>query len=257
MNKKWFSELGRAAMAIGILVAITSKQTAIAETLQYEIVGDQFEFVNGDTWAITGGDMSWQLFDVFPMGNAELAVYEVTGLSIEAVDLLGTGHTITVVPDGLPSPFFGTGIPGFDPDSGLVNVYSDGFLDMIVYDLSIDGQPVNQSDILGGPAFLAAWLGSFPEPTSFSVSQMADFPSQNLFGDMSLAGEFEFVPLPRGILNNPGLDNPGLRGELPPGLRDGLPQRSHHSVPEPTSGVLLLLGCGIWGSRRRLQLSRL
>jgi hypothetical protein len=29
------------------------------------------------------------------MGNSELAVYEVTGLSIEAVDLLGTGHTIT------------------------------------------------------------------------------------------------------------------------------------------------------------------
>ena len=194
MTKKWFSELGRVALAIGILVAITSKRNASAETLQYEIVGDQFEFFNGNTWAITDGNMSWQLFDVFPMGNAELAVYEVTGLSIEAVDLLGTGHTITVVPDGLPSPFFGTGIPGFDPDSGLVNVYSDGFLDMIVYDLSIDGQPVNQSDILGGPAFLAAWLGSFPEPTSFSVSQMADFPSQNLFGDMSLAGEF--VPEP-------------------------------------------------------------
>jgi hypothetical protein len=149
-------------MVIGILVAITSKQNAIAEPLKYEIVVDQFEFFNGDTWAITNGNMSWQLFDVFPMGNSELAVYEVTGLSIEAVGLLGTGHTITVVPDGLPSPNFGTGIPGFDPDSGLVNVYSDGFLDMIVYDLSIDGQPVNQADILGGPAFVAAWLGFFP-----------------------------------------------------------------------------------------------
>ena len=119
-------------------------------------------FFNGDTWAITNNNMSWQLFDVVPMGNSELAVYEVTGLSIEAVDILGTGHTITVAPDGLPSPNFGTGIPGFDPDSGLVNVYSDGFLDMIVYDLSIDGQPVNQADILGGPAFVAAWLGFFP-----------------------------------------------------------------------------------------------
>ncbi len=201
MNKKWFSELGRSALAIGILVAITSKQTAIAETLQYEIVGDQFEFVNGDTWAITAGDMSWQLFDVFPMGNAELAVYEVTGLSIEAVDLLGTSHTITVVPDGLPSPGFDPGILGFDPDSGLVNVYSDGFLDMIVYDLSIDGQPVNQSDILGGPAFVgSAWLGSFPEPTSFSVSQMAEFLSQDLLGDMSMAGEFVPEPSSGGLI---------------------------------------------------------
>ena len=44
MNKKRFSDVGRAAMVIGILVAITSKQNAIAEPLQYEIVGDQFEF---------------------------------------------------------------------------------------------------------------------------------------------------------------------------------------------------------------------
>lgn len=51
--------------------------------------------------------------------------------------------------------------------------------------------------------------------------------------------------LPPGIADNPGLDNPGLRGKLPPGLRDGLPSRSHHSVPEPASAALLLLACSI------------
>ena len=54
--------------------------------------------------------------------------------------------------------------------------------------------------------------------------------------------------LPPGIL-----DNPGLNGRIPPGLKNGLPSASHHSVPEPSS-VLLLLGCSIglvtWQRRR-------
>lgn len=117
MHKTSFRELGRVALAIGILGALTSRQNAIAETLQYEIVGDQFEFLNGESWAITNGNLSWQLFDIFPMENRELAVFEITGLSIEAVDRMGSGHTITVVSDSMPSPFFGTGVAGFDPDS--------------------------------------------------------------------------------------------------------------------------------------------
>jgi hypothetical protein len=47
--------------------------------------------------------------------------------------------------------------------------------------------------------------------------------------------------LPPGIVDNPGLD-----GRIPPGLRDGLPPQSHHhAVPEPTSAALALLGCCI------------
>lgn len=54
--------------------------------------------------------------------------------------------------------------------------------------------------------------------------------------------------LPPGIVDNPGLD-----GRIPPGLRDGLPPQSHHhAVPEPTSAALALLGCSIclWLRRR-------
>lgn len=56
--------------------------------------------------------------------------------------------------------------------------------------------------------------------------------------------QFTFISSPPGIK-----DNPGLRGKLPPGLRDGLPWQSRHSrippVPEPASATLLLLGCWI------------
>ena len=57
--------------------------------------------------------------------------------------------------------------------------------------------------------------------------------------------------LPPGMIDNPGIDNPGLDGKLPPGLRDGLPRKSHHAVPEPTSTALMLLGCSICLFMRR------
>ena len=50
----------------------------------------------------------------------------------------------------------------------------------------------------------------------------------------------EALPLPPGIVNNPGLD-----GKLPPGLRNGLPATSRHAVPEPSSVALSLLGFSI------------
>jgi hypothetical protein len=69
---------------------------------------------------------------------------------------------------------------------------------MIVSDLSIDGAPVDPLDSIGGPAFVgSAWLGSFPQPTSFSVSMLADLRSRNLHGDASLVGSF--VPEPSAL----------------------------------------------------------
>lgn len=56
--------------------------------------------------------------------------------------------------------------------------------------------------------------------------------------------------LPPGIVDNPGLNNPGLLGQLPPGLHDGLPSHSQHAVPEPVSVVLLLMGCCVFLPRR-------
>jgi hypothetical protein len=71
-----------------------------------------------------------------------------------------------------------------------VNVFSDGFIDMIIYDLSIDGQLVDQQDIIGGPALVGSfWTGVFPEPASFSVDMLAGLPSLGFFGEVSLTGE--------------------------------------------------------------------
>jgi hypothetical protein len=120
----------------------------------------------------------------------------VAGLSLATVDSLGASHTITAIPDGLPSPaFFDPSVPDAVQDIGLVNVYPDGFLDMILYDLSIDGAAVDPLDSLGGPAFVGSqWLGSFPVPTSFSVSMLANLRSRNLHGEVTLLGEI--VPEP-------------------------------------------------------------
>jgi hypothetical protein len=140
--------------------------------------------------------MSWQLFDILLEEGIQRAVYGVTGLSIVAVDPLDGTHSITAIPDGLRSSVFhAPGVPDIVQDIGLVNVYPDGFLDMIVYDLSIDGEPVDPLDTIGGPAFVdSAWLGSFPMPTTFSVSMLADLRSQNLHGEVTLIGKF--VPEP-------------------------------------------------------------
>lgn len=187
-------------LAIGILITLSFSTSTVYAAQEYKIIGNQFEFSNGDHWVITDGEISLQFFDVLPEAGFQRAVYGVTGFSINAVDLLGMDHTITVVPDGLPSPFFhDPSVPDIVQDSGLVNVFSDGFLDMIVYDLSLDGLPsVNPDDIIGGPAFVgSAWFGAFPEPMFFSVSMPAAISSYNLFGEVSLAAEL--VPEPSSL----------------------------------------------------------
>ena len=171
-------------------------------TLEYTLTGGQFLGFDGGPWIVTDGCMSWQLFDVLPLTGTDLqvAVYEVVGFSIEVVDSLTIPHTLTVIPDGQPSPFFIPGIPGFEPDSGFVNVFSDGFLDMIIYDLSIDGQIVDQQDSIGGPAFVgSSWSGTFPEPTAFSVSSLVGLPSLGVFGEFSLTGELSPCAAPRSV----------------------------------------------------------
>ncbi len=192
-------------------------------TLEYTLTGGQFVPFGGEPWLITDGCMSWQLFDVLPHDGLQVAVYEVVGFSINVVGSTSTPQTLNVIPDGLPSPFFSPGIPGFEPDSGLVNVFSDGFLDMIIYDLSIDGQPVDQQDIIGGPALLGPpWNGVFPEPTSFSVSTFAGLPSLGLFGEFSLTGELLPCTTPVATVDidiKPGSDpnsiNTNSKGTMP------------------------------------------
>lgn len=185
----------------GIIVDNISVATIPAPAmLNYRIATGQFEFSNGETWVISGGEMSVQLFDVLvsPEGH-QRAVYGISAFSLTAVDLLGARHTVTAVPDGLRSPVFHDPIvPDIVQDIGLVNVYPDGFLDMIVYDLSIDGEVVDPLDTIGGPAFASQWLGTFPEPLSFAVSMHADLRSKSLHGELTLVAVL--VPEPASLL---------------------------------------------------------
>lgn len=192
--KKFYAVMFYLILIIGLSVATPFSDSMATE---YTITGGQFE-TSGDPWLITGGSMSWELYDILPHGLIQRGVYGVTGYSIEVLDPLGMVHTLDVVPDGLPSPYVHhPEIPDIIQDSGIVNVFSDGFLDMIIYDLSIDGQPVDQSDIIGGPAFVgSSWVGVFPQPNSFSVDMLAGINSLNLFGDVFFTGEASSVPEP-------------------------------------------------------------
>jgi hypothetical protein len=183
------------AFTIGILTAVVFSTSRASATPDYRIVGNQFQFSNGDTWFIAGGEMSLQLFDVVVSEEGhQRAVYGVTAFSLAAVDLLGASRTIAAIPDGMPA-FHDPYVPDIVQDIGLVNVYPDGFLDMIVYGLSVDGAPVDPLDWIGGPAFVGSeWLGSFPVPTSFSVSMLANLRSWDMHGDVTLFGEL--VPEP-------------------------------------------------------------
>jgi len=154
-------------------------QQAETATLEYTVTAGEFLLTGADPWTITAGCMSWQLFGIFPHDSSrDVAVYEVKEFSLEVAEPSGAVHTLSVVPDGEPSPNWGSGVPDFEPDSGWVNVYSFDFLDMVIYDISIDGAPVDQTDFIGGPAEVGTfWTGSFPEPTSFFAIMMAYLPS--------------------------------------------------------------------------------
>jgi probable HAF family extracellular repeat protein len=207
---------------------------------RYQIAGGQFQFDNGESWVIAHGEMSIQFFDILVSeeGN-QRAVFGVTSFSLAAVDQLGASHTITAIPDGLPSPaFHDPSLPDTVLDIGLVNVYPDGGLDMLVYDLSIDGEPVDPFDTIGGPSFVgSAWLGSFPMPTSFSVSMLADFRSQNLHGNVTLVAALVPEPTSAVLLALAAL---GLVMTVP--RRERTPPRTHRVLV--AASIVLLAADG-------------
>jgi len=176
------------ALIFGWWVSRPHQVGAQTATLEYTLTGGQLIPIDSDPWIITRGCMSWQLFDVLP---DDRATYEVTGFSIEVVEPSGTVHTISVVREALPLPF----------DNGEVNVISDGFIDMIIVGLSIDGQPEVFGQ-LGGPASPESfWTGTFPEPISFLVRSHAELPSLGIstsFDGFTLTGELSPC-VPRGV----------------------------------------------------------
>ena len=111
----------------------------------------------------------------------------------------------------------------------------------------IDGQMLENGQVLNN-------VTAVVNPDPFAEEALFAVPVPAL-----PATQFTFIPLPPGIIDNPGLDNPGLGGRLPPGLRNGLPPQSHHSkpIPEPASIVLLLFGCSITSFLRRGSLASL
>jgi hypothetical protein len=68
--------------------------------------------------------------------------------------------------------------------------------------------------------------------------QGAADPNEALFG-LSWSGDTR--SLPPGIVDNPGLD-----GRIPPGLKDGLPPRGPRPAPEPASIAIALSGLSVW-----------
>ena len=89
-------------------------------------------------------------------------------------------------------------------------------------------------------------IGAFRDPNFLSE----DWETNGTFDDISFTLGF-----PPGIHGNPGLVNPGLGGNLPPGLADGLPGQSAHSVPEPASALSVLVGLGLlcWATRKNAR----
>lgn len=183
--------------AIPFTASNTNRVAAETTTLEYIITG-QFVAHTGEVWSITQGSMSWQLFEVRPYGEQEWAVYSISEFSIDVIDPWGVPHTIKVVPDGLRCP--GTCIPVIPDivqDSGIVSVYSGGFIDMYICDLSVDGQPVDQTAQIGGPAFVgSSWAGMFPNVTSFVNESLVDLTSLGLYGEYSITGELVHTPVP-------------------------------------------------------------
>ena len=111
-----------------------------------------------------------------------------------------------------------------------------------IADAEIMGIMFNEEDVLYGTSFVANsplfTIDTSTGATTVVGSTGFDFPH---------GGDIYNPPvLPPGMIGNPGIDNSGLDGQLPSGLRDGLPLTSrHHAVPEPASATLILLGCSI------------
>ena len=115
--------------------------------------------------------------------------------------------------------------------------------------------PAGFDDETGEPISIEFLAGPYSEPDLIELAY--GFEQGTLLREppaTTPAIEGDVVGLPPGIEGNPGLvDNPGLGGKLPPGLRGGLPSQSHHSaVPEPTSALLLLIGSFVFLVKRRV-----
>jgi hypothetical protein len=137
---------------------------------------------------------------------------------------------------------FNRGVFNYDPSQGDLLMEWNPLEDWDEVDTwLIDGQTLASGEVLND-------ITGVVNPDPLAEEALFPIPVPALG-----ATKFTFISLPPGIIDNPGLDNPGLGGKLPPGLRDGLPPESRHasSIPEPASVTLLLIGCSIGFLLRR------
>lgn len=150
---------------------------ADAPILHFNIVGGNFESIpSGDIWQIKSGQISLQLDTILP----DRALYMVKAFSMKVADPSGTIHTLTGEPIGTPS----------------FTVLTNGFIDGLIYNISVDGQPANPANSLGGPSENGSfWTGVFPDViTSFDIKSLVGLSSLNFFGNVHWNAQLIQVP---------------------------------------------------------------
>lgn len=156
--------------------------------------------------------------------------------------------------------FIGMGTPAVpdSPDFALTVVQGNEVLRFVPFD--IPGVTVSTGEdwivelgALGDEITVKAWPASGAEPDApqivvtdttyragmFGVGAFRD--PNFLFEDWRTSGTFDDISFTQGF--PPGiLENPGIGGNIPSGLADGLPSKSVHAIPEPAAAVTALLG---------------
>lgn len=176
------------AVLLGAVIII-SCVSLVEAAITYEITDGQFSFQSGELWEIESGSMGIGLVNVSTRSDGlDEAVYRIESFDLLATDNSGTSHTILAVPDGIPGQYSDGRFPDEPFDIGVVGLLSNGAIDFLVYDLSINSMPVDPSDTIGGPSFVGStWQGSFPIPSEFTVTGTADLFSQGLFGEVMVS----------------------------------------------------------------------
>jgi hypothetical protein len=259
--------------AYGDPIPFTNYAALCQEDLQWTAEG--VPYGSHWSWRFSQGPFTWRSDDDAPLPNWSMSAFA------REEDIWAGGSSLTVVAHepGDPSAVRGTmllGIQGLDhamnlnADDAIVDEDAGLIMTSFGYP-NLPGQPStiitetlektgvfenielvgDQNIYFNGHLFVRRIEGMDVQENIIQ----AITTEGPMGGFCTAVWDGEYIVLPPGIGNNPGLD-----GRIPPGLRDGLPLQSRHSIPEPTTAVLLLSACGIgclvWGRRRLTRHAR-
>jgi len=188
------------AIGWGYLVGPSAVAAATTETVKYDVSDGQFSFFSGEVWELESGSLRISLVGESTLiGGFNDAVYRIESFNLLATDSSGTSRTILAIPDGIGGVYADSRFPDELFDIGVMNLHPDsGVIDFLVYDLSVDGMPVDASNTIGGPSFVGSnWEGDFPIPTNFTVSALVDLGSIGLSGESTVSAT---VPEPSSVV---------------------------------------------------------